>query len=811
MIDMVSRSLRIRMTLLASFALVSMTAMSVCGQDPFSLEFKSSRPLPGVKKVEAKNDEPKNDGPKALPEVVPPVVLPPVVLPPLPPFAPVPAAKKAEPARPKKLPTSPTDLVELTASVEPARAGRGELVWLVVRGQTKPFAHTYSALRGGSQTRFKLLGADGIVQTAKMEESPSKEDDNPNNSGMWIQRGSFWWKQQLLVATTAKPGPHEFEVEVKLQTCTEEGGEYVETCILTPYPPIRVKLDVSDAPPVAVPSGVQPAAIDPPTDVNLNDLGALLIAAFGGAIFMLLTPCVFPMIPITVNYFIKQSEKEHHRPFFMASIYAGSIIALLTVVILVSGNAVIQLARDPWFNLGMGVILILFGFGLFGLFDVDLTIFGGAVVYMVVGFLVSTLLRMRIGAEYLGDLPLAILSLILAFPLLLAINRLVHLIAARLGFEHWNLVGFLSKQEARGGIIGACFMATTFTVTSFSCTGPFLGILLAPIANARPPIAYLVLAALVYAATFAAPFFVLALFPTWLKKLPKSGGWMTTIKVTMGFLEIGAALKFLSNTDSAWFPGDPKLFNYDTIVCAWIALSIACSLHLFGIFRLDHDDPQPAIGPVRMIFATIFLGLALYLSPLLFGIQPKGIVMDVLAGFAPINFDKTRGKATGKSETEDLWYNDDYSAAWATAKKENKLIFIDFTGQNCAACRTNELNVFPLPEVENQLKKFVRVKLYTDRVPTKGLRPDEADKQGEKQYGFLQKLAKDVTLPTYVIIDPDRKTPFDGDKIRGRLVDKRGGAIFDIPDFVKFLGHGGGAAQAVQNKLGGDVLADRGR
>ena len=112
-------------------------------------------------------------------------------------------------------------------------------------------------------------------------------------------------------------------------------------------------------------------------------------------------------------------------------------------------------------------------------------------------------------------------------------------------------------------------MATTFTVTGFSCMGPFLALVIAQIAKPNTPVVNLILAALTYSVTFAAPFFVLALFPAWLKKLPKGGSWMTTIKVTMGFLELAFALKFLSNTDIAWFPGDPRLFNYDTVLCAY--------------------------------------------------------------------------------------------------------------------------------------------------------------------------------------------------------------------------------------------------
>src|SRR5262249_509181 len=218
----------------------------------------------------------------------------------------------------------------------------------------------------------------------------------------------------------------------------------------------------------------------------------------GGAFLMLLTPCVFPMIPITVNFFLKQSEKEHHRPLAVASVYSGTIIVLLTLVMLVLGTVVIKLANDPWFNLALGGVLIYVALSLFGMYEIELPA---------------------------------------------------------------GLARFTSAREGQGGFAGAVFMAMTFTITSFTCTGPFLGALLAPVAGLQPPKLHLVLAALVYSATFAAPFFLLALFPAMLRKLPKSGGWLNAIKVTMGFLEIGAALKFLSNTDMAWSPGDPRLFN----------------------------------------------------------------------------------------------------------------------------------------------------------------------------------------------------------------------------------------------------------
>src|SRR5581483_4422585 len=206
--------------------------------------------------------------------------------------------------------------------------------------------------------------------------------------------------------------------------------------------------------------------------------------------------------PITVNFFLKQSEKEHHRPLAMASVYSGTIIILLTLVMLALGNVVIALANDPWFNLALGAVLVIFAMSLFGMFEIALPS---------------------------------------------------------------GLARFTSAHEGQGGFMGAIFMALTFTITSFTCTGPFLGAMLAPVAGIKPPVWQLATAAVVYSATFAAPFFVLALFPAMLKKLPKSGGWLNAIKVTMGFLELGAALKFLSNTDIAWHPGNPRFFNYDTV------------------------------------------------------------------------------------------------------------------------------------------------------------------------------------------------------------------------------------------------------
>jgi thiol:disulfide interchange protein len=455
-------------------------------------------------------------------------------------------------------------------------------------------------------------------------------------------------------------------------------------------------------------------------------LWGLLVAAFVGGLLMVFTPCVFPMIPITVNFFIKQAEKEHHRPLFLASVYSGTIVVLLTLTVVAFGQVVVELAEDPWFNLALGGVMVFFALSLFGMYEIELPSF---------------------------------------------------------------LSRFTSAREGQGGAAGAFFMALTFTITSFTCTGPFLGIMLAPYAELRPPFTYRLLSALVYSATFAAPFFFLALFPTLLRKLPKSGGWMNAIKVTMGFVELAAALKFLANTDYLWFPGRPRFFTYDAVLCSWIAISFATGLYLMGLFRLPHDDAQEHIGVVRMIFGTVFFGLTLYMLPLLFGGKPTGIVGEGLQAFLPPRLSQGAGLAGGgkKEAGEHLSWHTDFETAWKEAVAQDKLLFIDFTGVLCTNCRANEENVFPLAPVIEELKKYVRVQLYTDSVPDSRLSASESVEAARQNKRWRNNLLKDTSLPYYVILKPDPKKPYDGDFLLGDVIDKRRDLIRDEKDFIQFL------------------------
>jgi thiol:disulfide interchange protein DsbD len=641
--------------------------------------------------------------------------------------------------------------IDFAIDVKPVPARRGEVITLTITATPRPGYYSYPILQRTPEQNDTQLSSLNFAKSAAFQplwptREPPAELYDPHVKGvapLLRYTKPFTWTQDVLVLRDATPGPNVLRLQIDLTVCDKKEcvpGEHVYEITIpvsdAPFsePSDTIKRRLNDKQEIKVVAGPVAADKTPPPKGELptpsdkpapgggeQSLWGVLLASVVSAFLMLLTPCVFPMIPITVSFFVKQSEKEHHRPFRMAGIYSLTIIVVLTAAVLILGKFVIDLANDPWMNLALGAVLIFFALSLFGMYDIELPSF---------------------------------------------------------------LARYTSAHESRGGLIGTFFMALTFTITSFTCTGPFLGPLLASFGAMQVSYTHLVIAALAYSATFAAPFFVLALFPSMLKKLPKSGGWLNSVKVVMGFLELAAALKFLGNTDIALNPGNPWFFNYDTVLCAWIALSAACGLYLLGIFRLPHDEPVEHVGVVRMILATIFFGLALHLTPALWRTTPLGIVGEGLVAFLPLD---TKPKtASGAGGEAHLDWALDYETAWKQAVKENKLIFIDFTGVNCTNCRDNENRVFPKPNVRKELEKYVRVQMYNDFVPKPGLSRAESRAQALRNREWQENTFRDVTTPLYVVFKPAKDAPFDGDKLKGTTLAQRGGKIFDeeIAGFV---------------------------
>lgn len=418
----------------------------------------------------------------------------------------------------------------------------------------------------------------------------------------------------------------------------------------------------------------------------------------------LLTPCVFPMIPITVSYFTNHSGKSRAKAVKLATVYSVGIIATFTILgmllaIFVGAAGINLFAANPWVNIIITAIFLFFAFNLFGAYEIN------------------------VPTSFLTKLD--------------------------------NLTR--SKEGEGGGIIGALLMGLTFTLTSFTCTSPFVGTILVSAANGdwQMPLVGM----LAFSSVFALPFFVLALLPQYLTNLPRAGGWMNSVKVSMGFLEVAAAMKFISNVDLIWNWG---IFTRSFVLSIWIALGIILAIYLLGKFQLFHDTKPERIGAVRLLSAVLSLAISFYLLTGLFGAK-----LGELESFLPPDLNNSSAKFFGGKSAEELkWIDNDLEKAIAQAKAENKKVFIDFTGYTCTNCRWMEANVFVKKEVEAEMSKYVLARLYTD---------GEGEIY-ERQQQYQEKNFQTVALPYYAILDGD-----------GKAVSTFPGLTRNAREFVDFL------------------------
>lgn len=404
----------------------------------------------------------------------------------------------------------------------------------------------------------------------------------------------------------------------------------------------------------------------------------------------LLTPCVFPMIPITVSFFTKRDQKSSAAAVGQAGFFSLGIIFTYTAIGLalaaVAGpSGLTKLASSPWMNLFLTALFVIFALNLFGMFEIR----------------VPTGLVSKLDAK--------------------------------------------AQKGQMGTMFATILMGVTFTLTSFTCTTAFVGTVL--IYATKGEWFWAVLGMVAFATAFALPFFLFALFPRWLSSLPKSGGWLNSVKVVMGFLELAAAFKFLSNVDlvCGW-----NTVSRNLVVAAWIAIALVAAIYLLGKIQLPHDSPVERLGAPRMLFATSFFGVAFYLLTGLFG-APLG---ELDAWLPP---QETNGRAFalwraggGDKSAENIWI-ESYETALQKARAENKPVFLNFTGVTCTNCRWMEKNMFPDPQVKKEMDRFVLAELYTDRDTAEHKTADE--KNAELQTTKYNSAA----LPLYVIISPDEK------------------------------------------------------
>ncbi|MAO65035.1 MAG: hypothetical protein CL666_08540 [Balneola sp.] len=607
------------------------------------------------------------------------------------------------------------DPVKFSVSDAPDSVLAGEVFEIQVEASIEGNWHLYSILNdedaGPFPTEFSAK-TNNFAIVGGVTESAADVEYDPNFETELGWHSSF---AEFTIPVTIKvdrTGKQNLDIEVFYQVCDDK------VCLPPTTKSIVAGVTVTGISDKPVPESVAGEGAE--GDEVVGELAEIKESAMGGeGIFgflwiailagfaALLTPCVFPMIPLTVSYFSKSEDKG--KGVGKAVLFGIAIVAtftilgiLLAAIFGVSGAQ--NFASNPWVNLFIAAVLIAFAFSLLGMYELQLP-------HQLTNWL----------------------------------NR---------------------KSNESSGVGGILFMALTISAVSFSCTAPFVGGVFA--ATTGGEWFYPILGMIGFSAAFASPFVILAIFPKWMQSLPKSGSWMNIVKVLLGFIELAAAFKFLSNVDLVWEWG---LISRPFAIAAWIAIFLLTGLYLIGSYSLKHEKKPKQISTGRMLLAIPFFLFSFYLIPGLLGsslgfwdafLPPKQATdVSLVASIG------TGASAGASSDVDDGW-SKDYQASIEKAKSEGIPVFIDFTGYTCTNCRAMESNVFPLEEVVQRFDQMELVKLYTDGGPN------------AKENQMLQfELTGNVALPTYAIIDPRS----------GRVLAQSLG-YSDSDDFVVFLDRG---------------------
>ncbi|MDE6361001.1 MAG: thioredoxin family protein [Muribaculaceae bacterium] len=521
-----------------------------------------------------------------------------------------------------------------------------------------------------------------------------------------------WWEGSVSFTQKVKISDektHTVGVEVSFQGCNDETciapkTESLEVSVGTG--PVVVKEDKADtvvveAPVVAAPAApAEKADLWAPVEFSEDEMPeqaqvkdspwwVIFIWGFGGGLLALLTPCVWPMIPMTVSFFLKKGTSRR-KSVGDAVIYGLSIIVIyLTLGLAITGifgaSKLNELSTNAVFNLCFFLLLVVFGISFLGGFDIKLP-------------------------------------------------------------SKWSN-STDARAEKATGLVSIFFMAFTLALVSFSCTGPIIGTLLveaATMGNFVGP----AIGMGGFALALALPFSLFALFPSWLKEMPRSGGWLNSVKVVLGFLELALSLKFLSVADLAYGWG---VLDREVFICLWVVLFAMLGFYLLGKLKFSHDADLPHVSLPRFFLSLASFGFALYLIPGLWGAPLKGV-----SAFVPPLFTQDFNLYAG-GQFEEF---DDYDKGMAYAAESNRPVLVDFSGYGCVNCRKMEGAVFDTGRVSSIVKEnFVLIKLMVDD-KTKLPEPMTVEENGKKvvlktvgdKWSYLQRHKFSANSQPYYII-----------------------------------------------------------
>jgi len=560
----------------------------------------------------------------------------------------------------------------------------GEVAKISVTLSMEEQWHIYSIYEisdGPTPTNIAVVG-EGIEQVGKIDEpEPIKKWDEGFDTYSYFHNNGTNFIVPVKMKSDLKPGTYTVTVDFYFQVCNER------LC----YPPttksviVPIQIIEGEAQNTAI--EIEPVSISDSDDINLSEaiqegFWSFIFLSLSMGFLALLTPCVFPMIPITVSFFTKQGEDEKGiSPIKQATVYALGIIFTFSVLgillaVLLGASGANQLAANPWMNIFIGSLFTYFALSLFGMYEIQIPT---------------------------------------------------------------SLQNFtLQKEQTTSGYAAILFMALTFTLTSFTCTVQFVGLLL--VAASQGQWFWPVLGMAVFSTAFATPFFFLALFPQYLARMPKSGGWLNSVKVIMGFLELAAAFKFFSNTDLVWGWG---FLTHSSVLALWTVIFCFAGLYLLGKIQLPHDSKLETISVPRMLISIVFLTFSLYLGTGLFGQKIHGLIESYLPPIIHNNMSESSNSGGTHSPEDFKWFMELEDAFLASASN-GKPLFVDFTGYTCTNCRWMESNIFTLPEVQEKFEKFNLVSLYTDG----------GNNYREKQKYEIERFGT-AALPFYAILSPN--------------------------------------------------------
>lgn len=658
--------------------------------------------------------------------------------------------------------------IAVDGGIQPSALGPGETGKVEIEIDVPDGWHLWSLDPGPGPLPLKLT----LPDDAQLEWSGPWHGDEPHivfDRGFerelaQYESGKIRLQRLVKVRAGAAPGDVRSKIKIRGQICTEE------QC-LEQRKTVDVALTIADfATGAAVPkislaalkigepaAATAAATIGSPKKKSAapgeEGLFSFILAAFAFGILALATPCVFPAIPLTVSFFSKYSEESFGRGARLAGTYAGTMVIAFTaagvlISILFGVTGVQRFAAHPAFNVFLGGVLVFFALNLLGLFEIRAPTFMTNSVNK---------LEMKFGRAA-------------------ALNA-----------------GADAKPKSKfSDYVVVIIAALTATTVFFTCTVGFVGLVL--VTAARGEWIWPTIGMLSFSTAFSLPFFFLALFPQAARRLQgKGGGWLGATRVTLGFLELAAAMKFLSNADLVWEWG---ILTRDLVLALWIPLFVLCGLYLLGKIRIGHESAANAdggISVVQMLFSTGMFALSLYLAVGMFNARSFGGWID--GWLPPLQYPGTAPIASsgggGASNGAHLKWIYDLEEGRAKAKAEGKLVFLNYTGVTCTNCRYMEGGVFPRPEIASLLGQMTLVELYTDR----GTPADE--KYREDQVARFDTAA----LPFYSVERPD-----------GTVIATFPSSTNDVEEFRRFLADaiakGKSAAPAPAKKAPPVAVAD---